>query len=215
VFTRERYERAEQSELHAIARWANAKVARVSIDGAPWTVKDFAPRSWFVRNVIGRFLIAREMRALRRCAGIRGLPTDAFRIDPFALAYRFVPGRTLRRQRRTSEYFRALEAIVAAIHARRIVHLDLRNAHNILIDEHDQPHVIDFQAHASTRWLPKFVRTALERIDWSGVYKHWERLDAESMDDASRELVRGVQRWRRLWIFRGYFGARARRASKA
>ncbi len=76
-------------------RWANARVERVAIDGGEWTVKDFSSRPFLARNVLGRFLVRRELAALNRLAGLPGVPADAFRLDAHAIAARYLPGTTL------------------------------------------------------------------------------------------------------------------------
>ncbi len=56
------------------------------------------------------------------------------------------------------------------MHARaRMVHLDLRNAHNILVGGHGTPSLLDFQSCLGTRWMPpplrRFVETHRPRGD--------------------------------------------------
>jgi len=195
-------------------RWANASVQRLSIGGADWTVKDFASRPWWVRNLIGRFLLRRELRALRRLAGIDGVPAQAFRVDGHAIAARFVPGVTLDRAPReqmNESFFLALEALFREVHARGLVHLDSRGSSNLLATPQGRPAVIDFQAALSTRLLPGPLRRRLEAIDMGGVYKNWLRHDPGSIDPGRREAYERGTRLRRLWIGRGYFGVRKER----
>jgi hypothetical protein len=192
-------------------RWANARVLRATVAGADWTVKDFAARSWWVRNLVGRFLLRRELRALRRLVGIEGVPAQAFRVDAFAIAARFVPGSTLDKAPRgqmNAAFFVALEGLFRQIHARGVVHLDSRGSSNLIATPQGRPAVIDFQAALSTRWLPAAMRRRLEEIDMGGVYKNWLRHHPASLDAARRaEYERGT-RLRRFWIGRGYFGVR-------
>ena len=54
-------------------RFANARVERVRVAGADWIFKDFASRAFVVRHTVGRFLLGREVRALRRLEGLRGI----------------------------------------------------------------------------------------------------------------------------------------------
>ena len=195
-------------------RWANASVARVTIDGADWTVKDFATRPWWVRHLIGRFLLRRELRALKRLQGIDGVPWPAFRVDAFAIAARFVPGVTLDRAPREqmdAGFFLALEALFRQVHARGLVHLDSRGSSNLLATPQGRPAVIDFQAALSTRRLPGPLRLRLEAIDMGGVYKNWLRHDPGSIDPDRRAAYERGTRLRRLWIGRGYFGVRKER----
>ena len=49
---------------------------RVRIDGVDWIFKDFASRAFSCATAVGRFLLGREVRALRRLQGIDGIPSD-------------------------------------------------------------------------------------------------------------------------------------------
>src|SRR5262245_42527383 len=77
--------------LHA-GRLFNADVLLVRIQNQDWTVKDFGGRPWPIRATIGRWMIAREMAALTRLAGIEGVPGRAARVDGHALCYAFIDG---------------------------------------------------------------------------------------------------------------------------
>ena len=207
-FTREQMS-AAVCEVLREGRWANARVLKVTIDGAEWTVKDFGPRGWFVRQVIGRWLLRRELRALKRLEGLDGVPAQPFLVDECALAARFIPGSTLDRapqEQMNEKFFLALEALFNAIHARGLVHLDSRGSSNLLATPQGTPAVIDFQAALRTRWLPRPLRRRLEAVDLGGVYKNWLRRAPASLDAGRRAEYERSTRWRRLWIGRGYFG---------
>jgi RIO-like serine/threonine protein kinase len=196
-------------------RWANAVLYRVEQSGGEWVVKDFRTRPFVVRHTVGRVLISRECKALRRMQGIAGAPQDAFRIDACALAYRFVPGWPLNEAQlgpRLQQFFVALERVLQQVHAvAGLVHLDVRTSSNVLVTEQGEPVLIDFQSHLSTRWMPTRMRRWLEGFDMAGVYKHWARLSPATMGDARHDHLKRMNRWRRLWILRGYLGARKRR----
>ena len=195
-------------------RWANARVVRATIGGTDWTVKDFGARSWWVRNLFGRWLLRRELRALRALAGVDGVPAQAFRVDAHAIAARFVPGVTLDRAPReqmNEAFFLALESLFGQVHARGLVHLDSRGSSNLLVTPQGRPAVIDFQAALRTTLLPPPLRRALEAVDLGGVYKNWLRHAPESLDAGRRAFYERSTRLRRLWIGRGYFGVRKER----
>src|SRR5687767_13927684 len=78
--TREQLERGG-GQVISPGRWANAVLRVFQHDGEQWVVKDFRSRSSVVRNTIGRLLIRREWRALRRLDGLAGVPAAALRID--------------------------------------------------------------------------------------------------------------------------------------
>lgn len=210
-FTRKQFEQAP-GEVLSRGRWANAVLRLHRHGGERWVVKDFRPRTFAVRNTIGRLLIRREMRALRRLAGVAGVPAGAFRLDAHALAYIFIPGVPLSHAdlgQRAADFFARLERLLGEVHAvGGFVHLDVRNGRNVLVTDEGQPVLLDFQSCIGTRLMPAPLRRWAERQDLAGVYKHWERKSPESLGEARRGLLARANWWRRLWPLRGYLGAR-------
>jgi hypothetical protein len=196
-------------------RWANAVLYLLDCRGDTWVVKDFRSRSFLVRNLIGRFLVRRETAGLRRVAGLEGAPADAFRVDAHALAYRFRPGRSLRRTavgELGTAFFPALERSLRQMHAgARIVHLDLRNADNILVTDQGEPTLLDFQSQVGTRWMPGPLRRFVERIDLAAIYKHWARRSPETLGVDRAAALDRMNRLRPLWVLRGYIGSQGPR----
>lgn len=207
-FTREDLARADVKLLRD-GRAANAVVTCVTWKGRRWTVKDFSSRSWWVRRFLAPFLLGREIKILHRLRGVDGVAEDAFRIDADAIAVSFVEGRNLSRVTReevTIEFLEAFEKLLDAMHARDVVHLDLRGTGNIVMRPDGSPALIDFQASLVTSWMPAWLRRLLEDMDRSGALKKWRKFHPEAMgEERERELER-IDRLRRYWIFRGYFG---------
>lgn len=210
-FTRAEFARGARRPLSE-GRWANAVLYLYERDGQTWVVKDFASRSLLVRNLIGRALVRREHRWLRRVDGITAAPRDAFRLDAHALAYRFVAGRSLRLTagaELSPAFFPALEQSLRLMHARaRIVHLDLRNAHNILVTDSGEPLLLDFQSCLGTGLLPPPLRRFAERIDLAAIYKHWARRSPATLGPERSAALARMNLLRPLWVLRGYIGAR-------
>jgi hypothetical protein len=209
-FDRPTFERSARTLLRD-GRWANARVWRAEIDGRSWVVKDFAPRAAWVRNTIGRLFVRRELRMLVRLQRIDGVPPDVFRLDAHAIAFGYLDGETLGKvdpARQTADFFLALEALMQAIHARGIVHLDNRGSGNVLMRPDGGPALIDFQSALSTRWMPAAWRRFLEQIDLAGVYKKWHARDPASMGAERMAVQERMLRLRRFWLLRGYAGAR-------
>lgn len=192
-------------------RWANAVLYLFEHGGSQWVVKDFRPRGLLARNLIGRFLVTREFGALSRLEGIPATPQGAFRIDDYALAYRFVPGRSLRGTRDVifpRDFFPSLESGLREMHARaRLAHFDLRNAKNILMTESGEPLLLDFQSAVGTGWMPGPLRRFAERVDLAAIYKHWRKRSPETMGADRIEALARMNRIRPLWALRGYIGA--------
>ena len=191
-------------------RWANAVLTLFEHANVTWVVKDFRTRTWLVRNLIGRFLIRRELNGLCRLTGVPGTPQGAFRVDAFALAYRHVPGTGLRGLPASAlgpEFFPTLERNVLEMHARaQIVHLDLRNARNILVTGTGEPSLLDFQSHVGLRWMPGPLRRLAERVDRASVYKHWARRSPSTLGPERKVILDRINALRPLWALRGYFG---------
>jgi hypothetical protein len=195
-------------------RFANARVERVRVNGLDWIFKDFAPRAFLVRHTVGRFLVGRELRALQRLGGLPGVPAQAFRVDAVSMAARYVPGRALADTPDgpfSTEFLLALEALLRQVHARGLVHLDTRGGGNLLIQPDGAPAIIDFQAALSTRWMPRALRGWLEAMDLSGIYKKWQRWQPDTLGAARQAQLARLNRWRRWWLLRGYFGLRKTR----
>ena len=209
-FTRSDFDRGPR-EVLSQGRWANAVLYLFEHGGVTWAVKDFQPRSFLSRNLIGRFLIRREARALSRLAGVPATPQGAFRVDALALAYRFVPGRSLRGLRDFKlppDYFPALEHGLRAVHASaRLAHFDLRNAANILIAETGEPLLLDFQSAARTGWMPGPLRRFAEQVDLAAIYKHWQKRSPDTLGAERAAALGRMTRIRPLWALRGYIGA--------
>lgn len=166
-FTREDLAQADVQLLRD-GRAANAVVTCVTWKGRRWTVKDFSSRSWWVRRLLAPFLLGRELKILRRLSGVDGVAEDAFRIDADAIAVSFVEGRNLSRVTReevTIEFLEAFEKLLDEMHARDVVHLDLRGTGNIVMRPDGSPALIDFQASLVTSWMPAWLRRILEDMD--------------------------------------------------
>ena len=211
-FSRFDFERDPGELLHG-GRWANADVRLFRHAGKEWVVKDFGPRFSIVRETIGALFTTREIVALQRLADIPGVPAEVFRVDRHAFAYRFTPGRQISELHRTpltAEFFRALETLLHNVHARGIVHLDVRCASNVLVSDQGQPLLIDFQSNLRTQWMPRGLRRWMEEFDLAGAYKHWARADPDSLDPARAVMLKRMNRWRKFWFLRGYLGIRRR-----
>jgi RIO-like serine/threonine protein kinase len=196
-----------QSQLLNRGRFANSVVRRYRVGDGEWVVKDFLPKAWVVRNTYGRRMIRRELAALERLAGVRGVPQDAFLVDRHAIAYRFMAGATLAFSAAgelPASYFEALERLVGEIHARGIAHLDIRYRQNVLVLADGTPGVLDFQSCVRLDDKPRWLRELLVQVDLGGVYKHWLQKSPATMDEQRLAVYREHTRRRRFWVLHGY-----------
>jgi len=136
-----------------------------------FVLKDFSARAPWLRATLGRWLIARELRAYRALAGHPDVPRLFGRLDAYGFAVEHRPGRRLSRQRAAElppDFLARLERAVREMHARGVVHLDLRHRSNVLVDEAGAPVLIDFASAVCLRpgrWPDRILLRWLARLD--------------------------------------------------
>ena len=121
--------------------------------GCQAVVKDYAPSGRLLRSFVGPWLIAREERIYRALQGAPGVPRLISRLDRHALVFEHIPGRSCADYadgELPPEFFDRLKRVVEGIHARGVVHCDIKNRGNIVVTEDHQPYLVDF-ASAFTR----------------------------------------------------------------
>lgn len=113
-------------------------------------VKDYRPNGFLFRHTVGRFLVWRERKAYRRLRGLEGVPALYAVIDGLALVMEEIDGEPVegleKEGRLTDRFFRDLEALVRAFHARGLAHCDLKRAPNILLGRDGRPYLVDWSA---------------------------------------------------------------------
>jgi len=188
-------------------------------DGRKVIVKDYAPRQWPYRLGVGLFSVWRETLIYRTLAGIAGVPRFVGRIDRYALATEYIPGKGAGEAKPgdvDDAFFARLSRTVEAIHARGVVLCDLRNMNNVLISERGDPFVIDFAAgfRRGAPWnLPlNAIFRLFAQDDRLGVIKLKRRLAPHLVTpEESRRYRKGVfmqaqaivvRNWGRRWLKR-------------
>ena len=150
-------------------RGSKADVLLVRSDAAPLVVKDFAGRSPLVARTLGRWLCAREARAYQRLAGVAAVPRFLGAVDALAFAVEYRPGTMLGRALRgrlPASFLDELEASVAALHARGVVHLDLRHRSNVFADAEGHPVIVDFASAIRLDPRRRTGRWLVRRLGW-------------------------------------------------
>jgi len=116
-------------------------------------IKDYSKNSFLFRNIIGRFLIWREVKAYRRLKGLRGVPGFCRVREGLALVIEEIQGISvegLEKETRLSEsFFKELRALVESIHGRGLAHCDLKRAPNILVGYDGKPNIVDWSSSIS------------------------------------------------------------------
>ena len=138
-----------------------------------FVVKDFRGQGGWLRRWVGRWLCAREVRAYRRLEGVSAVPRLLERLDDFAFALEYRPGQWLSRAVKgelPDGFVEELERSVAAMHAKGVIHLDLRHRSNVLAGQDGCPVILDFASALCLppgswfcRWVAHFDLQAVEK----------------------------------------------------
>ncbi|WP_423822631.1 hypothetical protein V5738_01510 [Salinisphaera sp. SPP-AMP-43] len=141
-----------RTQLHACATryykrggGTTPDVALIVYGNAEAVFKDYgrAASGGFGR-VIAPLLLWREATALNALDGLTGVPRVYRRVDARGLLIEHCPATVWPQARAGDAAYARLEALVQAMHDRGIAHGDLRGGGNILVDEQDQPYLVDF-----------------------------------------------------------------------
>ena len=201
-------ERFEREEILKHDSWAATAIYASATRRAVCKFNRESPIVFVPMRWLGRLLAAREGRFMQRLAGVDGVPPGlgpvwvGGRVLPHATARTFVPGHALAHDERVDdEFFPRLAAILAAVHARGMAHVDLHKRENILVDESGRPRLIDFQIS----WALPAGRLAaacgrpllmlLQRCDDYHLLKHRLRLRPDQVPGGDAELDRLRPAW--------------------
>lgn len=113
-----------------------ADIYLVNVRGHRYIVKDFSAKGFWERNLIGRVITGREFRAYRALSGVEGLPTRYQKLSQCCIAIEYLEGKDLGGvlpDEIGPGIIRQFERIVAELHKRGWVHLDLQRRSNILL----------------------------------------------------------------------------------
>lgn len=179
-------------------------IRRVVHDGHAAVMKDYRTKNVLTRRILAPALVRREFAILRHLDGVPGIPRAYAVVDGPALVTEFVDGRHIGKFRPgelPDDMFRRLAETVAAMHARGVAHLDLRQKKNILIA--DRPYIIDF-ANAvlvGSKSPLRAVFARLKRVDETGLLKFKARTWPHLLTETDRETLRRHRSLRSWWIF--------------
>ena len=140
-------------------------------------VKDFAPRPFWVRETLGRWLTRHEQKVYRALAGVDLVPRLLGAIDRYAFVMEYRPGRLLSRSLKPAlpaDFLTELERGVSEMHHRGIVHLDLSHRSNVLLGEDGRPVLLDFASairFGSGSVLGRALTRGFARVDLRALRK--------------------------------------------
>jgi len=178
---------------------------QVEVEGRSLMVKDVRRKNFFLRWTLGLLLIHKEWKIYSRLTGIKGIPEPVERVDRFAFAMEFIRGRPiLREESLPSSFLSDLEQVLREVHARGVVHLDLRHKGNILLSERGEPFLIDFNSSFAFKekgFLRRYLFPLLRWVDYGGLLKLKKRISPSLMTAEELAFLKRFERLRKLWIF--------------
>jgi len=178
---------------------------KVEVEGRTLMVKDVRRKSFPLRWSLGLWLIHKEWKIYSRLVGVEGIPMPIKRIDRFAFAMEYVPGRPIERGEPLPDtFFHDLEQILKELHSRGVVHMDLRHKGNILVSERGKPILIDFNSSFSFHekgLFRRFLFPLLRWVDYGGLLKLKQRVSPTPMTPTELAFLKRFNILRKLWIF--------------
>ncbi len=170
-------------------------------------VKDVLPQHPWFRYLVGRRVLRREEKVLGVVGDLPHVPALLGRVDGDAILQQFMAGSPMVRGAVSEELVlrvcQKLREQVAALHARGVVHLDLRQYRNILVDERGTPSIIDFESAflLGRTWWGRGLHRFLTRLDRAAILKLQARFGYETLTEEQRARFRRQEWLSNLWIF--------------
>lgn len=170
-------------------------------------LKDYRHKHGVCRDLLGVTATALEARALRTLEGVAGVPQFRGRPDRFSVLMTFVDAERARRtdpRVKDSEGFvRDLERIVAEMHERGVVHLDLKHRSNLLVGKQGQAVVIDFESALTfdpDRWYGRMALRLLKWVDLLALLNWKRRVCPGLLSEREARQARRLRRFRKWWF---------------
>jgi len=175
---------------------------------------------------LGRFhrlMLRREARVYALLEDVDGVPHSPGFIDNRYLVLEFVDGRSLKDERRDLQdrqaFYKKLHKVISDFHAAGVAHGDLKRKDNVLVDQYEQPHVIDFgiAVMRDGNWIDRIMFPLVARFDFNAWIKvkydrDFAAISAEDQCWYQPTVVEDILRiLRRFWRTITFRQARKRR----
>jgi len=203
-------QRFTRDEIFKHDSWAATGIYKSSTRRALCKFNRQQPVFIFPMQWLGRYLASREQSFMDRLAGITGIPQSLGpvcvdgRVLPNAISREYIEGHALAEGEWVDDsFFGRLTKILAAVHSRKMAHVDLHKRENILVDVEGRPLLIDFQIsfalpkqnHLAAFCLGGLLRL-LQQCDTYHLLKH----HAKHRPDQAALSLDEVTRLRPWWI---------------
>lgn len=180
----------------------------VELNGQKVVWKDFSERPWEIKNTWGRLLINHECSILKRLSGVKGIPRLIGKLNDYGFMVEYIEAEPLNKFKPETLnllVFQKLSQLVEEIHQRGVVHLDLGQRRNILLDKNLQPYFVDFANALYIRKNAfgfKHLFNLLALIDHSALLKFKHRYFPQELTSCERRYLKWFFFTRKFWIFK-------------
>lgn len=191
--------------------------ARIFVDtykGKRAVVKTVPHPNRLIVSRLERWMIQREVRALKRLEDVKGVPDLLGIPDDNSIAIEYRSGVNLREadpSELAGSFFRELEHLVRTIHDHGVVHSDLKKKDNIIVGNDNRPVLVDFGTHfirkETLNPLKTFLYEQCKQMDLNAVSKLKKQLRPEDMKERdhrrldSPTLLERADRFRRNYLW--------------
>lgn len=192
--------------------------------GARYVVKEAGGgffTGWFHRR-----MLRREARVYSVLADVSGVPHSPGLVDNRWLVLEFVEGASLKEKRKQLHdrelFFSRLRQVISDFHAAGVGHGDLKRKDNVLLNNAEEPFVIDFGTAVlrDGGWFDRLLFPLFVRFDQNAWIKAKYRFELDKLTDADRSWYQptfaenAFRQLRRFWRTITFRQARNRRKKR-
>lgn len=171
------------------------EVSLVDINGHKAVLKDHNKMDPKFAFLVGRLLVWRELKALKRLDAVTGIPNVLAVPDSRAILMEHINARQVvtvdRNEYDVKQYLVKLRDLIDKMHVAGVGHGDLRSPTNALIDDKGDAALVDFVAsiNRGATWnvVNRYLFSKMMLVDISAITKLKKRIAPELLDDTDFE----------------------------
>ncbi len=172
-------------------------------DGEAYVLKlsDFRFVGGWLFRPLACFISRHEYKVYQRVADLQGVPALGPRWGWRGYFHRFIEGQTLHEITPQGDlpenFFDELKEVIANVHMRKVLYVDLNKQGNIICSREGQPYLIDFQISLAfpreEGWRKRLTSRIFNRLireDLYHLYKHKKSFQPEQMTEEELEWAK-------------------------
>jgi len=151
-----------------------------------------APLGNFLTRPINLALLRHEYRIYQQLQGMQAVPICYGMAQDQFLVIEFIEGHTIRQNRpeTDSDYYVKLLAAIKEMHQRKVAHFDLKRQENLLVDNNNDPKIIDFGVSVLRKdglhWFNQYLFKLASQFDFNAWARHKYNKNMSSMTEEDK-----------------------------